>query len=148
MKPTFTLINKSVPFIFVIPPSDLSWDHRQSMEGIDIIDFGEKIFSGKKKATRVNFSGFFPGLNSNFFSTLNPLPPLACIELLKSWKDNEDILKFLIPEWGQHLKCRIESIREHRRDHTGDIYYEISLIEEFTHQNLIDVATGLYRRLS
>lgn len=147
-KPTFTLLNKRIPFVFVVPPIDLSLDHGQGMEYIDIIDLGEVAFTGKRKAIKISFSGFFPNVNSNFYSFLNPMPPLACVELLKDWKDNGIVFKLIVPEWGQYISCKIESFREYRKDHTGDIYYELTLVEESGNQSVFNEMTGLYRRLT
>ena len=44
--PHITLINKMVPFVFVIPPTDLRISQSQNHKPIEIIDLGEilKIF--------------------------------------------------------------------------------------------------------
>ncbi|MGL4402421.1 MAG: peptidoglycan-binding protein [Fusobacteriaceae bacterium] len=147
-KPTFTLLNKMVPFVFVVPPVDLSLDHGIGMEYIDIIDLGEVVFTGEKKAIKISFSGFFPNVNSNFYSFLNPMPPGVCVELLKKFKNDGAILKFIVPEWGRYISCKIEVLREYTKDHTGDIYYELTLVEETGNQSILDTVTGLYKRLT
>ncbi|MGL4569313.1 MAG: peptidoglycan-binding protein [Fusobacteriaceae bacterium] len=137
-----------VPFVFVVPPIDLSLDHGQGMEYVDIIDLGEIAFTGKRKAIKISFGGFFPNVDSNFYSYMNPMPPSACISFLKDLKDKGTVVKLTIPEWGQFISCKIETFREYRKDHTGDIYYELKLVEESESQTLLDKVTGLYRRLT
>ncbi len=41
MKPTFILINKMIPFVFVVPPQSLKIQSGQNNKLVDIIDFGE-----------------------------------------------------------------------------------------------------------
>jgi hypothetical protein len=145
-KPTFTLINQGIPFIFVVPPVDLRIEHGQDKEVVNIIDFGEKVFMGERQAIKISFGSFFPHTKSHFYSSLNPLNPVGCMEQLKKWKDNKAVLKFIIPEWTYYIKCRIDAITETRKDHTGDIYYDISLIEEPSNSGIIDALTGLFGR--
>ena len=150
MKPTVTLINnKNIPFVFVVPPVDLATNRSQKIVVKEIIDFGEKTNEkGTKNLNRVTFSGFFPNINSNFYDILNPLTPIMCVEYLTKAMNDNEIFKLIVPEWAKFIRCRIESFSDTYQDHTGDIYYNITLVEERSEfNNIIDELTGLYRRL-
>ena len=86
MKPNFILLEGKKPFVFVIPPLDLEITTEQNTVSVNIIDFGEKVNFGERRADRISFSTFFPSITSHFFSLKNPLPPTAAVELLKKWK--------------------------------------------------------------
>ena len=148
-RPTVTLINElNRPFIFVIPPTGLVTDRSQNIKIKNIIDKGEMTNNkGTKNLSRISFSGFFPSISSNFYSFLNPMPPITCVEYLnKSMTDNEKF-KLIVPQWSKFLRCRIENFTDIYNDHTGDIYYEITLIEERSeYDNNIDELTGLLKR--
>lgn len=147
-KPNFTLIDGFKPFVFVIPPVDLNIISRQSQKPVNIIDVGEIVRNGKPDCVRVTFSGFFPSAKSHFYDpTLNPLPALACVEYLKLEMSKNTVFNFLIPEWGTFLRCKIEEFEETYADHTGDIYYRLSLVEEkSTSSSIVNAVTGLLRR--
>lgn len=150
MKPTVTLINdKNIPFVFVVPPVDLATNRSQNIVVKNIIDLGEKTNTkGTKNLNRVTFSGFFPNINSHFYNPVNPLTPIMCVEYLTKAMNDNVIFKLIVPEWTKFIRCRIESFNDSYTDHTGDIYYNITLVEERTeYNNVIDELTGLYRRL-
>lgn len=147
-KPNFTLISNFKPFVFVVPPADLRVENAQNHKPINIIDVGEIIRNGTPNAVRISFSGFFPSANSQFYdATLNPLPALACVEYLKMEAEKNTVFSFMILEWGTFLKCKIENLQEIYNDHTGDIYYQISLVEEkSTTSSVKNMITGLLGR--
>lgn len=149
MKPTFTLLNGRVPFVFVIPPVDLTWESSQAHKPINIIDVGEVVRNGLPNATRISFSGFFPSIKSHFYDPmLNPLPALPCVEYLKYEMAKNTVFKFLVPEWGTYLSCKIESFTESYTDHTGDIYYSITLVEEKSQvSTIVKAVSGLLGRI-
>lgn len=149
MKPTITLIDGIIPFVFVIPPTDLRFSQAQDHKPIDIIDFGEVMRNGQRKAIRITFSGFFPNINSYFYNPkLNPLGAKPSSDWLRFAMNTNKKLKIVIPEYLEFLKCKIESFDIEYKDHTGDIYYNISLVEdrESDKSTTIDYVTGLMNR--
>lgn len=150
MKPTVTLIDDlGLPFVFVIPPIDLVFSDSQNHKPIDIIDLGEVVRNGKRKAIRVTFSGFLPSVNSYFYNPiLNPLGAKPSSDWLRYAMHTNKTLKLIIPEYLEFLKCKIEGFDTKYQDHTGDIYYSISLVEdrEADKSTTIDLVTGLLKR--
>jgi len=149
-KPIFTLINKktSVPFVFVIPPTDLRIQSKQRGEVVDIIDLGTIYKDGNREYLKVSFSGFFPRIGSHFYNTMNPLPPSSCAEYLRTCMTNNETFRFLIPQFLTFINVRIAGISTVNSDHTGDLDYSITLVEDRTEELAsVDVLTGLYRRL-
>ena len=138
----------NVPFAFVIPPTDLTEDTSQNIMIKNIVNLGEKTSGDTKNLNRITFSGFFPNINSYFYKPqLNPLPPIACSEFLKKMKDRGEIFKFLVPQWAKFLTCKIENFSTSYNDHTGDIYYNITLVEyRGEANNILNQNTGLFRR--
>lgn len=146
MKPNFILLNGKRPFVFVVPPLDLEITTEQNTTTVNIIDFGEKVNFGEKRADRISFSTFLPSITSHFFSLKNPLPPTAAIELLKKWKKERKDLIFIVPELVITYKCKIEKLQYNVIERTGDINLSISLIETRDQGKVTDNITGLFKR--
>ncbi len=147
MKPTYILANGLVPFIFVVPPLDLTITTSQKIEKIDIISFGEKIKLGEKNVDIISFSTFLPSIKSPFYSLKNPLIPISAIELLKKWKTEKRTLNFIIPEYLIFYKCKITKIEYPIKERTGDIDISISLSEDRLLKKEPNLLTGLIERI-
>lgn len=129
--PMVTLINGFVPFVFVIPPTDIKVKSEFSHKMVSILDYGEITNGGDRQCVRLSWSGFFPKEGSYHYNAmLNALPPIACIEYLRYCLNNKTVFRMVIPKYAEFLKCKIESFEVYYPDHTGDAYYKITVIEE------------------
>lgn len=146
MKPTFILLNKKTPFIFVVPPNSLKIQSLQSDKFVDIIDFGEINVMGKEKINRINFSTFFPNIQSPFYSLKNPLLPTAGVALLQKWRKDRSNLTFMVPELLITYKCQIEGIDTVVEERTGDISIALTLVEKRQQDKITDSVLGLFKR--
>lgn len=146
MKPNFILINKMIPFVFVVPPQTLKIQSGQSNKFVDIIDFGEISVIGNEKISRINFSTFIPNLKSPFYNLKNPLLPSAAVELLKKWKKDKAELTFTVPEFLIYYKCKIELLDININERTGDIHISLTLVEQRQQNRVTDNITGLFKR--
>lgn len=144
--PNITLIENFLPFVFVIPPVDFSTELRTNHESIQIVDMGEVTVTGKRQLQRVSWSGFFPSIGSHFSSILSPPAPEMT---LTDWMEKGTTLKLIVPQWTYFLRCKIENLTFSRQDHTGDLYYTITLIEERRDiSTSLDVVTGLISKIT
>lgn len=140
------LIKNSVPFIFVVCQG-FSNPNPHNLRVKDIVEFGEKISGSSVALQSVNIQGFFPNLNSVFYSILNPLPPINCCEFLEKEQELGTSFKLVIPGWKNTLLCKIENMDFDVNEQTGDIYYNITLKEDRENKSRnIDRETGLLER--
>lgn len=146
MKPTFILINKMTPFVFVVPPLDLNVQLGQIEKSIELIDFGEIVKIGEERPASITFSTFIPSLKSPFYDFKNPLLPSAAIELLKKWKKDKAELTFTIPEFLMYYKCKISLLEYEIKERTGDIHVRLTLIQQRKQDKVTDNITGLFKR--
>lgn len=146
MKPTFMLLNKKTPFIFVVPPNSLKIQSLQSNKFVDIIDFGEINVMGKEKISKINFSTFLPNLKSPFYSLKNPLLPTAGAALLQKWRKDRSDLTFMVPELLITYKCQIEGLDTVVEERTGDISITLTLVEKRQQDKITDNVLGLFKR--
>ena len=148
MRPIFMLVGEKsyLPFIFVIPPMDFKVETAQTIETINIIDLGEKSLIGNRKVDKISFSTFLPGLKSNFFSILNPMPPFAAVNTIKNSKDNKEKMTLIVPNYNIFFKCYIENFTYSIEERTGDVDISLNLIEIEKNKTLIDEVVGLYKR--
>ena len=149
-RPLITLIDSNyIPFVFVISPTDLRFTQQQNHKPINIIDLGEVLRDGQRQSIRVTFSGFFPTIDSyNYQPTLNPLGAKPSEDWLRHAMQENKKLKLVIPQYLEFLRCKIESFETYYKDHTGDCYYSISLVEdrESGKSTTVDLVTGLKDR--
>ena len=148
-EPHITLITNMNPFVFVIPPTDIKSTEVQNHKPIEIIDLGEIVRNGIRQCIRVSWSGFFPAVNSYFYTPLlNPLGAKPSADYLRDCMQKNVKFKLIIPEYLEYLNCKIESFEVEYRDHTGDAYYTISLVEDRQGMSTtVDLITGLRSRL-
>lgn len=148
MKPTFVLMNNSLPFVFSVPPMDLRIEDKQQVVSVRLINFGETMKMRERDCTRISFSSFFPNLLSHFYKPfLNPLTPILCVDELKEWKNAKTKLRLMVPEFNVSYYCYIESFTHIYDERTGDIHFELSLIEHRDPKK-IDTVSGLFERWS
>lgn len=149
MQPHINLVNGLFPFIFVIPPTDIKFSQTQNHKPVEIIDLGEVLRDGIRQSIRVSWSGFFPAINSHFYTPLlNPLGAKPSADYLRDCMQKNVKFKLIIPEYLEYLNCKIESFEVEYRDHTGDAYYNISLVEDRQGMSItVDLVTGLRSRL-
>ena len=148
MKPTFILVKDSTntPFFFVVPPLDLRIESEQDLQVIRIIDLGEKTLIGNRKAEKISFSTFLPGMKSPFFNFVLSTAPSNSMETLKKLKNDKEKLTLIIPEFNIFFKCYIQTLYFAVTERTGDIDVEITLVEIKKNKSLSDVARGLLER--
>ena len=142
---TATLVSEiGIPLVFPVPPLGTTIDYVQNTKSLNILGWGEVVYSGEKKLQRLNFSSFFPSLDSPFYNVFkNPSDPTINLLLLNSWKDSGETLTFVVPESATLMYCIITSITEEERDFTNDRYFSISLVEVRPVRTFSSKITGL-----
>lgn len=139
MKPTFILINKFTPFVFSVPPKDLRIEGEQKTTNVNLIQFGEMVNIGEKQCDRISFSSFFPGINSPFYKPFeNPMLPFMCVQTLEKWKNSKAKVQLVIPELALNKPCKITKFTHVYDERTGDINFEIGLVEHREPNNIIE----------
>lgn len=143
----FILLNGSYPFIFVVPPPEMTITTGQEVKMFNLIDFGEKINIGERKVDKISFKTFIPSLKSKFYSLLNPLTPMAAIIMLKKWETEKAVLTFLVPELLITYKCSITNLDFSIEDKVNDLYVKLSLSEKREQNIITDSVSGLINRV-
>lgn len=147
MKPTITLINGNIPFVFTVPPVDFTDSKTMGNIPVEIVDIGQDIRSGKRNMDVYSWSGFLPSIESRFYDPiLNPLGSSPSKLYLETLMKKSTILFLVIPEYPLFVRCKIDSLRFESRDHSGDIYYSITLVQEGSGLGVVDKLTGLFKR--
>lgn len=130
----FMLSESYMPFVFTVPPTDYTVSSQQSHNSINIIDFGEKVLDGAQGALRISWSGIFLHPRHSWLPSIEGatgfIPPKVCEMRIREYMNSNEKFKLFVPEWLEYVKCKIESFEITHRDHTGDIYYRISFVEE------------------
>lgn len=143
----FILLNGNTPFVFVVPPKQMSITTGQEVKRFNLIDFGEKINIGERKADTITFTTFFPNIKSQFYSVLNPLTPITAVLQLKKWQNEKTILTFLVPELLISYKCSISNLDYSIEDKVNDLNIKITLVEQRQQNVITDKISGLLNRV-
>ncbi|MGL4249020.1 MAG: hypothetical protein ACRCR5_09620 [Lactococcus garvieae] len=127
--PNITLLWDNTPFVFVIPPTDIEINKSVEHNIYRVLDVGEVVGKNTMNCMRMSWSGFFPAFTSRFYNILNPRPAMVCVYTIREVMEQGKEVRVLIPNFGQNIKCKIESFDTKISEQTGDIHYSISLIE-------------------
>lgn len=145
MEPTFIFMDKYKPFVFSVPPKDLRIEAEQKTVSVNLIQFGEMVNLGEKQCNRISFSSFFPNINSPFYKPLkNAMLPFMCVQTLERLKNNKSKIQFIVPEFAINKICKITKFVHVYDERTGDVNFEITLIE---HREPNDIIESLGLRL-
>lgn len=145
MEPTFIFMDKYKPFVFSVPPKDLRIEAEQKTVSVNLIQFGEMVNLGEKQCNRISFSSFFPNINSPFYKPFkNAMLPFMCVQTLERLKNNKSKIQFIVPEFAINKICKITKFVHVYDERTGDVNFEITLIE---HREPNDIIESLGLRL-
>lgn len=114
---------------FPITPSVIGVKNGASIETSNIIKLGEMaIFNGRKLKT-FDSKSFFPNQEYDFCNYRGFSKPYDFVKKIKKWVDNGYILRITVTETDINFECIISDFTYTEQDGTGDVYFELSVIE-------------------
>lgn len=100
--------------------------HRNTV--VNVLQLGDINLMGKTGLREVSLSSFFPAKDYNFSNNSGRKSPIACVNLLESWRNSGKPVRVIITDL-LNMEATIESFTWGERDATGDIYYTLALKE-------------------
>jgi LysM repeat protein len=128
-------INNRQKLRLPVPPAEFKLEGNQTINVVNINDFGEYSKKGKKQLDRLPIKSFFPAQYYPFCQYKNFPKPYKFVEILESWKKNEHPFRLLITGTSINKLFYIESFTYGERAGSRDVDFELSLVE---HRPLIE----------
>ena len=114
---------------FPVTPAVISEKNGASIETTNIIKLGEMaIFNGRKLKT-IDLKSFFPNQEYSFCNYKGFSKPYEFVKKIKKWVDNGYILRITVTDADINFECITSDFTYTEQDGTGDVYFELSLIE-------------------
>jgi LysM repeat protein len=112
----------------VVPPT-IGRQNSSSIDTKNIIKVGEVPVFGGRKLKKVDLNSFFPNQEYTFCSYRGFHKPYDFVNKLEKWSDNGYIARLIITGTNINMECIITDFNPTEQDGTGDVYYDISLVE-------------------
>lgn len=140
-------------FVLPVTPWKYSVQLEQNNKTVDILDYGEMLTFGHRKLHRLKFSCFFPATKHKYPYVLSDYSPRECIEILNKFKMDMAPVHVILTDSPINQYFAINEIRFSEKDGSGDINYEIDLVEyrdfnipESNYTKKVNSLTGLKDR--
>lgn len=146
-----------------INPANIQMPFEMNSQSYDVIDYGEVVRIGGRRAKRVSFRNLFPDdlwitsiLPTTFSNILNNIYSIFfsqkdTIDKLNSWTSNKDKIRVIISDYYNEL-MQIESFEPEVSESNLTVHYNLNFVEYRDPQdiNLLGSSslgsTGLYVR--
>ena len=114
---------------FPVTPSEVALNGNSEISTQKINGLGEvSLFSGKKLKT-ANINSFFPNKVYSFCNYSDFEAPYEYVKKIENWMNNGDKLRYVVTGMNINIPVIISSFEYLEKDGTGDVYFNLSLIE-------------------
>ena len=121
--------NDSNMIRFPVTPSEVSCETSANISTESVNDLGNvSLFSGVELRT-IPISSFFPNRQYSFCTYSNVEPPYEFVSKIEKWQNEGKKLRYIVSDGYTNIPVMINSFSYKEQDGTGDVYYDLSLIE-------------------
>ena len=114
---------------FPVTPSEVSCETSANISTESVNDLGNvSLFSGVELRT-IPISSFFPNRQYSFCTYSNVEPPYEFISKIEKWQNEGKKLRYIVSDGYTNIPVMINSFSYREQDGTGDVYFDLSLIE-------------------
>ena len=114
---------------FPVTPSEVSCETSANISTESVNDLGNvSLFSGVELRT-IPISSFFPNRQYSFCTYSNVEPPYEFVSKIEKWQNEGKKLRYIVSDGYTNIPVMINSFSYREQDGTGDVYYDLSLIE-------------------
>ena len=146
---TISLSSESAAVVFPVLPSELMVSVNTNHGTVNINNFGDYLMMGKTGLRTLTLSGFFPAQDYPF--AMMGLAPYTYIAQLETMRTGDSVCQLTVSDTPLSMPCLISSFKFGEKDGSGDVYYELGLmeyryVEADTASAKTDKTTGLAKR--
>ena len=121
--------NDSNMIRFPVTPSEISCETSANISTESVNDLGNvSLFSGVELRT-IPINSFFPNKDYSFCTYSNVEPPYEFVSKIEKWQNEGKKLRYIVSDGYTNIPVMINSFSYREQDGTGDVYYDLSLIE-------------------
>ena len=114
---------------FPVTPSEVSCETSANISTESVNDLGNvSLFSGVELRT-IPISSFFPNRQYSFCTYSNVEPPYEFVSKIEKWQNEGKKLRYIVSDGYTNIPVMINSFSYREQDGTGDVYFDLSLIE-------------------
>ena len=146
---TISLAAGSSVVTFPVLPSELMVSVNTNHGTVNINNYGEYLMKGRTGLKSLTLAGFFPAQDYPFARmTLSPYTYIAELEAMRT---GGEVCQLTVSDTPISMPCLISSFKFGEKDGSGDVYYELGLmeyryVEVDTAAAKTDKTTGLAKR--
>lgn len=116
-------------FRFPVLPKEIEVTTKNNHQRININEIGEILLKGNEELKELSLSAFFPNQNYHFLEYSDVFPVWESVQIIDLWREMTEIAKLTITGTDIRFDCLIESFTYREQDGTGDIYFDLDLVE-------------------
>ena len=121
--------NDSNMIRFPVTPSEISCETSANISTESVNDLGNvSLFSGVELRT-IPINSFFPNKDYSFCTYSNVEPPYEFVSKIEKWQNEGKKLRYIVSDGYTNIPVMINSFTYREQDGTGDVYFDLSLIE-------------------
>lgn len=114
-----------------IPPSEFTMQSGNMNQTVTVVRAGEINLWGPSKLDGVTIQSFFPRVYSPYCKYSNFPSPSECVKLIDAFRNSGEVCRLIIVDSALavdiNMEVLIESFDRSMKDHTGDVYFSITL---------------------
>ncbi len=134
---------------FPVLPAELMVSVNTNHGTVNINNYGEYLMKGKTGLKSLTLAGFFPAQDYPF--AMMGLSPYTYISELEAMRTGGEVCQLTVSDTPLSMPCLISSFKFGEKDGSGDVYYELGLmeyryVEADTASAKTDKTTGLAKR--
>ena len=121
--------NDSNMIRFPVTPAEISCETSANISTESVNDLGNvSLFSGVELRT-IPINSFFPNKDYSFCTYSNVEPPYEFVSKIEKWQNEGKKLRYIVSDGYTNIPVMINSFTYREQDGTGDVYFDLSLIE-------------------
>ena len=145
---TISLTAGSSVVTFPVLPSELMVSVNTNHGTVNINNYGEYLMKGRTGLKSLTLAGFFPAQDYPF--AMMTMSPYTYIAELEAMRTGGEVCQLTVSDTPISMPCLISSFKFGEKDGSGDVYYELGLMEyryvTAPETGKTEAATGLKKR--
>lgn len=121
--------NDSNMIRFPVTPSEVSCETSAVINTENVNDLGSVSLFGGTELRSIPINSFFPNRQYSFCTYSNVEPPYEFVSKIEKWQNEGKKLRYIVSDGYTNIPVMINSFTYREQDGTGDVYYDLSLIE-------------------
>jgi LysM repeat protein len=114
---------------FPVTPSEVSCEASAVINTENVNDLGSVSLFGGTELRTIPISSFFPNRQYSFCTYSNVEPPYEFVSKIEKWQNEGKKLRYIVSDGHTNIPVMINSFSYREQDGTGDVYFDLSLIE-------------------